>query len=156
MIQFVTVLAENLNRHLVPKVKVGIGLLILTCFVVPMGAMHLAQAVTPEEILYQQIQKASKSQPTPEELLPKPDMSGQNSGLEKYRQDWERNLERCEEFLKTYPNSNQFDAVWFEKLNYLFGLQHHNEFDASAEAFFQKCQPQNMLTDFVVFVCIGL
>ena len=138
MIQFVTVLAENLNRHLVPKVKVGVGLLILTCFVVPMGAMHLAQAVTPEEILYQQIQKASKSQPTPEELLPKPDMSGQNSGLEKYRQDWERNLERCEEFLKTYPNSNQFDAVWFEKLNYLFGLQHHTEFDASAEAFLSE------------------
>ena len=138
MMQFITVLAENLNRHLVPKVTVGIGLLIPTCFVVLMSVMHLAQAVNPEAILYQQIQEASKSQPTPEELLPKPDMRGQDSGLGKYRQDWEQNLERCEEFLKTYPNSNQFDAVWFEKLNYLFGLQRYIEFDPSAEAFLSE------------------
>ena len=134
MMQFITVLAGNLNLHPVPKVTVGIGLLILTCFVVPMGATHLAQAVDPEETLYQQIQEASKSQPTPEELLPKPNVHGQDSGLEKYRQDWERCLALCEEFLNAYPNSNQTNAVWFEKLNYLFGLQRYTEFDAEAEA----------------------
>ena len=130
-----TVLSKNLNRHLVPKVIVGIGLFVLTCFVIPMGVRYLAQAANPEETLYQQIQEASKSQPTPEELLPKPDVRGQDSGLEKSRHDWEGNLERCEEFLNTYPNSERSDAVWFEKLNYLFGLQRYTEFDISVEAF---------------------
>ncbi|MCY4403021.1 MAG: redoxin family protein [Candidatus Poribacteria bacterium] len=44
-----TVLTENLNRHPVTKVVVGIGLIILTCIAVPMSAMRLAQAVDPEE-----------------------------------------------------------------------------------------------------------
>ncbi|MDE0483143.1 MAG: redoxin domain-containing protein [Candidatus Poribacteria bacterium] len=44
-----TVLTENLNRHPVTKVAVGIGLLVLTCLVIPMSAVHLAQAVDPEE-----------------------------------------------------------------------------------------------------------
>ncbi|MCY4553276.1 MAG: redoxin domain-containing protein [Candidatus Poribacteria bacterium] len=51
-----TVLAENLNRHPITKVAVGIGLLTLICFTVPMGAVRLAQAVDPKE--------ASKSQAT--------------------------------------------------------------------------------------------
>ena len=58
-----TVLAENLNRHPVKKSAIGIGLLVLTCFTVPMGALRLAQAVDPKEALSQQIQKASKSPP---------------------------------------------------------------------------------------------
>ncbi len=40
-----TVLTENLNRHPVTKVTVGIGLLVLTCLVIPMSAVRLAQAV---------------------------------------------------------------------------------------------------------------
>ncbi len=54
-----TVLAENLNRHPMTKVAVGIGLLVLACFAIPIGAVRLAQAVDPKE--------ASKSQPTPSE-----------------------------------------------------------------------------------------
>lgn len=132
-----TVLAENLNRHPMTKVAIEIGLLVLTCFAIPMGAIRLAEAVNPEGTLSQQIQEASKSQPTPEELLPKPRVYGQETG-EKYRQDWEGNLERCEEFLNTYPDSDQYDTVWFEKLNYLFGLQRYAEFDVSAEAFLSE------------------
>ncbi len=52
-----TVLTENLNRHPVTKVVVGIGIIILTCLAVPISAMRLAQAVDSEE--------ASKSQLTP-------------------------------------------------------------------------------------------
>ena len=62
-----TVLAENLNRHPVTKVTAGIGLLVFICFAVPMSAMHLAQAVNPEETLNQQIQEVSMSQSTPNE-----------------------------------------------------------------------------------------
>ena len=60
-----TVLAENQNRHPVTKVAVGIGILVLTCFTVPMGAMRLAQAVNPEKTLSQKIQEVSTSQPIP-------------------------------------------------------------------------------------------
>ncbi len=62
-----TVLTQNLNRHPITKVTVGIGLLILICFAVPIGALRLAQAVNPKETLSQQIQEASKSQPIPSE-----------------------------------------------------------------------------------------
>ena len=62
-----TVLAENLNRHPITKVAVGIGLLVLTCFAVPMGTVRLAQAVDPKEALSAQIQEASISQPTSSE-----------------------------------------------------------------------------------------
>ena len=54
-----TVLAENLNRHPVTKYTIGIGLLVLTCFAVLMGAIRLAQAVDPKE--------ASKPHLTPSE-----------------------------------------------------------------------------------------
>ena len=62
-----TVLTQNLNRHPITKVTVGIGLLILICFAVPIGAVRLAQAVNPNETLSQQVQEASRSQPTPSE-----------------------------------------------------------------------------------------
>ena len=58
-----TILAENLNRHPVPKVVAGIGLLVFICFAVPMSAMRLARAVDPD----QKNQEVSTSQPTPSE-----------------------------------------------------------------------------------------
>ena len=58
-----TILAENLNRHPVPKVVAGIGLLVFICFAVPMGAIRLARAVDTD----QKNQEASTSQPTPGE-----------------------------------------------------------------------------------------
>ncbi len=133
-----TVLTENLNRYPVTKVVVGIGLIILACIAVPMSTMRLAQAVDPEEALYQQIQEASKSQPTPEEMLPKLRVYGQESSLEKYQLNWEQNLELCEQFLIAYPDSKRYNAVWYERLNYLFGLQRNVEFDAGAEAFLSE------------------
>lgn len=54
-----TVLTKNLNRHPMTKVAIGIGLILLACIAVPMGAIRFAQAVDPEE--------TSKSQLTPSE-----------------------------------------------------------------------------------------
>ena len=62
-----TVLTQNLNRHPITKATVGVGLLILICFAVPIGAVRLAQAVNPNETPSQQIQEASKSQLIPSE-----------------------------------------------------------------------------------------
>lgn len=53
-----TVLAENLNRHPVTKIAGAMGLLVLICLTVPMGALHVTQAVGSE--------KTSTSQLTPE------------------------------------------------------------------------------------------
>ncbi len=77
-----TVLAENLNRHPITKVAVGIGLLVLTCFAVPIGAVRLAQAVDPKETLSPQIQEASTSQPAsreyPSDRTPKAEQIDEN------------------------------------------------------------------------------
>ena len=119
------------------KVAVAIGLLGLTCFALPMGAMRLAEAVDEEEALYQEIQTVSNFRP--DELLPRPGVQyGGKSDLEKYQQNWERGLELCEQFLNAYPDSERYDSVWYEKLNYLFGLQRNAEFDAGAEAFLSE------------------
>lgn len=45
-----TILTENLNRHPVTNAVVGIGIIILVCSVVPIGAMHLAQADDPKVV----------------------------------------------------------------------------------------------------------
>ena len=62
-----TVLAENQDRHPVTKVAVGIGILVLTCFTVPMGTMRLARAINPEVTLSPKNQAVSTSQPIPGE-----------------------------------------------------------------------------------------
>ena len=92
-----------------------------------------------EGVLYEEIQAVSNYRP--DELLPRPRLLGPDSALEKmekYGQGWEMALELCEKFLNAYPNSQRHDAVWYDQLNYLFGLQRNVEFDAGAEAFLLK------------------
>lgn len=91
-----TVLARNLNRCPMTRVTVGIGLLILICFTVPMGAMRFAQAVNPDGTLNQQIQETSKSQP-------KLSVYEQDASL---RQD-EKNVEICTQNLLTIGKAIQ-------------------------------------------------
>ena len=133
------ILAKNLNRRPVTKVAVTVGLLVFTCCAVPIGVTRLTEAVNREEVLYREIQAVSNYRP--EELLPKPRLLGPPSTsekMEKYGQGWEMALELCEKFLNAYPNSQRHDAVWYEQLNYLFGLQRNAEFDAGAEAFLSE------------------
>ena len=77
-----TILAENLNRHPMPKSAIGIGLFVLLCFAVPMGAMRLAQAVSTKEIF--------ASQPTPSESR-----SDESANVEQT----DRNVETCKQQL---------------------------------------------------------
>ena len=114
-----TVLAENRNRHPVTKVAVAIGLLVLTCFAIPMGAMRLAEAVDEEDTLYQEIQNQQK---------------------------WERVVQLCDQFLKAYPQSERYDEVWYEKLSYLSTLKRDTEFDAGVEAFLSE-RPSSKYAD---------
>ena len=130
------ILAENLNRRPLTKVALVVGYCIVIFLAMQIGAVRLAEAVNREEALYREIQTVSTYRP--EELLPKPGLLGPPSAsekMEKYGQNWEMALEFCEKFLEAYPNSQRGDAVWYEQLNYLFGLQRNGEFDAGAEAF---------------------
>ena len=114
-----TVLAENLNRHPVTKVAAGIGLLIFICFAVPMGTMRLTQAANTEEVLHQQIQETSKSQPTPEELLSKPEPHSQASGLaqdEKHTEICTQNLLAIGKAIQTYQKEHNDFPQWLSDL----------------------------------------
>ena len=107
-----TVLAENLNRHPMTKVAAGIGLLIFICFAVPMGAMRLAQAINPEETF--------KSQPTPEELSPKPKAHGQNTDLKQDQKHIEictQNLLAIGKAIQTYQKEHNDFPQWLSDLH---------------------------------------
>lgn len=115
-----TVLAENLNRHPVTKVAAGIGLLIFIGFAVPMGTMRLIQAANTEEVLHQQIQETSKSQPTPEELLSKPEAHSQDSGLkqdEKHTEICTQNLLAIGKAIQTYQKEHNDFPEWLSDLH---------------------------------------
>ena len=139
-----TVLAENQKRQPLTKLAVTIGLLVLIGFAVPMGVMRLAEAVDRVGALYEEIQTVSTFQL---QLLPKDATDEEKAARrEQYRQNRERGLQLCEQFLKTYPDSNWHDEVWYEKLEYLRALRRDAEFDAGVEAFISK-NPTSKYTD---------
>ena len=129
-----TVLAENRNRRPMTKIAVAIGVLVLTCFAVPMGVMQLAEAVGPEQALYQEIQAADNFQlePLPENATE----AEQTAQLEQLQQHLDRGIQLCEQFLNTYLESDQYDEVFYRKLTYLYSRGRDAEFEAGIEAFF--------------------
>ena len=131
-----TVLAENLNRGPMTKAAVVLGLLTLTCFAVPMGVMQLAEAVDPETALYQEIQTVDNFRLEP--LSENATEAEQAALLEQYRQNWERGLQLCEQFLNTYLESDRYDEILYEKLTYIYYLRRDAEFEAGVEAFLSE------------------
>ena len=128
-----TILAENRNRKPMTKIAVAIGVLTLTCLAVPMGVMQLAEAVDPEQALYQEIQAVYKFQPDP--LPENPTEAERAARREQYQQKWERGLQLCEQFLNTYAESERYDEVLYKKLVYVRNLKSDDEFEISVEAF---------------------
>ena len=131
-----TVLAENRNRRPMTKAAVVLGLLTLTCFAVPMGVMQLAEAVDPEQVLYQEIQAVYNFQPEP--LSENPTEAERAARDEQYQQKWERGLQLCEQFLNTYSESDRYDEILYNKLIYINALSRDAEFDAGVEAFLSE------------------
>lgn len=131
--QFQTILAESRNRMPMPKIAVVIGLLTLICFGVPMGMVQLAEAVDPEDALYQEIQAVYKFQPDP--LPENPTEAERAARREQYQQKWERGLQLCQQFLNTHLESERYDEVLYKKLVYVRNLKSDDEFDVSVEAF---------------------
>ena len=110
-----TVLAENLNRHPVTKVAAGIGLLVFICFAVPMSAMHLAQAVNPEETLNQQIQEVSMSQSTPNE--DRSDETTKPSQADKNIEICKQHLVEIGKAIETYKKEHGDFPEWLSDLH---------------------------------------
>ena len=131
-----TVLAEHRNRRPMTKAAVVLGLLTLTCFAVPMGVMQLAEAVDPEQVLYQEIQAVYNFQPEP--LSENPTEAERAARDEQYQQKWERGLQLCEQFLNTYSESDRYDEILYNKLIYINALSRDAEFDAGVEAFLSE------------------
>lgn len=128
-----TILAENRNRRPMTKIAVAIGVLTLTCFAVPMGIVQLAEAVDPEQTLYQEIRAVYDFQPEP--LSEKPTEAQRAARREQYQEKWERGLQLCEQFLNTYSESARYDEILYNRLIYINALDRDVEFDAGVEAF---------------------
>ena len=131
-----TILVENRNRRPLTRIAVAVGLLTLTCFTVPIGVMQLAEAVGPEQALYQEIRAAEhfRLEPLPENATE----AEQAARHEQYQQNWERGIQLCEEYLNTYLESDRLDEVFFKKLTYLLPLRHDAEFEDGVEAFLSE------------------
>ena len=131
-----TILVENRNRRPLTRIAVAVGLLALTCFTVPIGVMQLAEAVGPEQALYQEIRAVDhfRLEPLPENATE----AEQAARYEQYQQNWERGIQLCEEYLNTYLESDRLDKVFFKKLTYLFPLRHDAEFEDGVEAFLSE------------------
>ena len=127
------VLAKYPNRRSLKKVAVTIGLVVLICYTVPMGAMRLAEADNQENALYQEIQSVSNSQPEP---LAKDATEADKVAWKKDRQ---RNMEGvialCHKFLDAFPESNRYDEIWYEKLIHLRRLGRNTEYELGIAAF---------------------
>ena len=128
-----TVLAEDRNRHPLTKAAVVIGLLVLIGFSVPMGAMRLAEAVDQEGALYNQIRAASEFHLDPLPIDATDEAQTTREGL--YEQNWERGIQLCDQFIKTYPESERYDEVFYKKLIFLRNHGREPEFEAGVEAF---------------------
>ena len=110
-----TVLAENLNRRPVTKVAVGIGLLVLTCLAIPMGAMRLAQAVGTTEVTYQKIQEVSTSQPTPSES--RSDESLNTEQIDESVEICKQHLVEVGKAIRSYHDENDDFPEWLSELH---------------------------------------
>ena len=131
--QFRTILAESRNQMPMTKVAAVIGLLALICLAAPIGVVQLAEAVDPEQALYQEIQAVYNFRPDP--LPENPTEAERAARREQYQQKWERGLELCEQFLNTYAESERYDEILYQKLVYVRNLKSDDEFEVSVEAF---------------------
>ncbi|MDE0505198.1 MAG: redoxin domain-containing protein, partial [Candidatus Poribacteria bacterium] len=135
------ILAENLNRRPLTKVAAAVGLFVLTCIAVPMGAMRLAEAGNQENALYNEIQSVSNSHPEP---LGRDAMEIEKAAWQQvYQLNQEHVISLCDKFLGAFPESRRYDEIWFEKLICFHHLGRGIEFDVGVEAFISQFPTSN-------------
>ena len=139
-----TILAENLNRRPLTKSAVVVGYCIITLFAVQMGAIRLAEASNQENVLYKEIQVVSNSHPEP---LAKDAMEIEKAAWQKvYQLNQEHVIALCGKFLSAFPESEQYDEIWCEKLIHQQLLGRDTEFDAGVAAFLSE-RPSSKYAD---------
>lgn len=130
------ILTENLNRCPLTKVAVVVGYCAVVFFAGLIGTARLAEAGDEEAALLQKIQTASNFRlyPLPENATE----AEQTTRLEQARQIWENGLQLCDQFLKAYPESEQYDGVFYKKLRHMRSLNRAAELDADVEKFLSE------------------
>ena len=130
------ILAENLNRRPMTKVAVIIGNCIVILFAGLIGMARLAEAVNQENTLYQEIKSVYDNHPEP---LAKDAMEIEKAAWRKmYQLNQEHMITLCDRFLNAFPESDQYDEIWYEKLICLHRLAHDIGFDAGFAAFLSQ------------------
>ena len=130
------ILAENLNRRPLTKVAVVVGYCVVIFFAGLIGTARLAEAISQEAVLLQKIRTAIifRSDPLPENMTG----AERATRLKEHRQNVENALRRCDQFLKAYPESEQYDEVYYRKLIQIHNLGHAAEFEAGVENFLSE------------------
>ena len=146
------ILAPNRNRRPVTKSAVTISILTVVCLVLPIGIMHLAEAVEDEELL-QQIREAILWRPAPSEQTPTD--AEMATMMAQFMERIENGLELSERFLSMYPESEKRDEAWMYKIQCLLGLRKQAEANAEIEAFL-KAFPKSKYALEILTVKIAL
>ena len=130
------ILAENMNRRPLTKIAVVVGYCVVIFFAGLIGAARLAEAISQEAVLLQKIRTAIifRSDPLPENMTG----AERAARLKEHRQNVENALRRCDQFLKAYPESEQYDEVYYRKLIQIHNLGHAAEFEAGVENFLSE------------------
>ena len=126
------ILAPDRNRQPVTKGTVTVSILTVAFLVLPIGIMHLAEAVEGEELL-QQIRETMRSRPEPSEQTPTD--AEMEAMMEQMTKRIETGLTLSERFLSMYPESKKRDEAWMYKIGFLLGLRKQEEANAEIEAF---------------------
>ena len=138
------ILAENLNRRPLTKVALVVGYCVVVFFAGLIGAARLVEAVDQENALYQEFQSVSNSHPEP--LAEGATEAEKEAWQEESQRNMEGVIALCDKFLSTFPESDRYDEMWYEKLIYLRLLRRNDEFDAGVAAFLSE-RPSSKYAD---------
>ena len=126
------ILATDRNRQPVTKAAVSVSILTVACLVLPLGIMHIAEALDDEKLL-QQTREAVLWRPSPSESTPT--QAERTVMMEQLTKLREKGFELSERFLSTYPESEKRDEAWRYKIKCLLALRRQDEANAEMDTF---------------------
>ena len=128
------ILATDRNRQPVTKAAVTVSILTLTCLILPIGILYLAEAAEDEELL-QQIREAVQWRPEPSEKTPTD--AEREATMGEIMKRVENGLELSDRFISIYPDNAKLDEAWRYKINCLLALRRLEEANAEMRTFLE-------------------
>ncbi len=126
------ILATDRNRQPVTKAAISVSILTVACLVLPLGIMHIAEALDDEKLLLQ-TREAVLWRPSPSESTPTD--AEREAMMEQFTQQREKGFELSKRFLSMYPESDKRDEAWMYKIQGLLGLRRQEEAKTELDAF---------------------